>query len=138
MGSYVAKRIDDMEAIYHGSFRRAGAELGLESFGLQVFDLPAGYDGYPEHDHEQDGQEEVYVVLRGSGEFEVDGDRVPVDSEHLLRVPAGTKRKLIPGSEGIRVLALGACPGKLYERPESMRLGAPDPTAAAPEPTPAA
>jgi mannose-6-phosphate isomerase-like protein (cupin superfamily) len=131
MGSYAVKRIDEMEAIYHGSFRRAGAELGVESFGLQVFDLPAGAEHYPEHDHSQDGQEEVYVVLSGSGEFEIDGERVAVDPERIVRVSAGTKRKLLPGPQGIRVLALGGVPGKLYERAEPFRLGAPDPTAAA-------
>jgi mannose-6-phosphate isomerase-like protein (cupin superfamily) len=131
MGDYTAKRIDEMEAIFHGGFRRAGAELGVESFGLQVFDLPAGYENYPDHDHSHDGQEEVYVALRGSGEFEVEGERVPIDPERLVRIAAGTKRKLLPGPEGIRVLALGGVPGKLYERPEPFRLGAPDPTAAA-------
>jgi mannose-6-phosphate isomerase-like protein (cupin superfamily) len=131
MGSYTVKRIDEMEAIFHGSFRRAGAELGVESFGLQVFDMPPGAENYPEHDHTHDGQEEVYVVLRGSGEFEVDGERVPVDPERIVRIAAGTKRKLKPGPQGIRVLALGGIPGAVYERPEPFRLGAPDPTAAA-------
>jgi mannose-6-phosphate isomerase-like protein (cupin superfamily) len=131
MGSYTVKHLDDMEAIYGGAFRRAGAALGVESFGLQVFDMPPDFENYPEHDHEHDGQEEVYVVLRGSGEFEVDGERVPVDSERILRVSAGSKRKLLPGPEGIRVLALGGVPGKAYERPEVFALGAPDPSAAA-------
>lgn len=130
MGSYTVKRIDEMEAIYNGAFRRAGAELGVESFGLQVFDVPAGFDSYPEHDHSEDGQEEVYVVLSGSGEFEIDGERVPVDRDRIVRVAAGTKRRLLPGSEGMRVLALGGVPGKLYERPEPFKLGAADPTAA--------
>jgi mannose-6-phosphate isomerase-like protein (cupin superfamily) len=130
MGSYTVKRIEDMEAIFHGSFRRAGAELGVESFGLQVFDLPPDFENYPEHDHSADGQEEVYVVLRGSGEFEIDGERVSVDSERIVRVSAGAKRRLLPGPEGVRVLALGGMPGKLYERPEPFELGAADPTVA--------
>ena len=130
MGGYTVKRIDDMEGIYFGSFKRAGAELGIESFGMQVFDMPPGADQYPEHDHGEDGQEEVYVILRGSAEFEIEGERVPVDTERILRVPAGTKRKLMPGPEGIRVLALGGVPGALYERPEPFELGAPDPAAA--------
>src|SRR5437868_11341854 len=130
MGNYSCRRIEEMEGIYGGAFRRAGAELGIESFGLQIFDMPPNFEGYPEHDHSEDGQEEVYVVLRGSGEFLVDGERVPMDPERILRVPAGTKRKLVPGPEGIRVLALGAVPGALYERPEAFELGAPDPAAA--------
>jgi mannose-6-phosphate isomerase-like protein (cupin superfamily) len=130
MGSYTVKHLSDMEAIYGGAFRRAGASLGVESFGMQVFDMPPAFENYPEHDHAEDGQEEVYVILRGSGEFDIDGERVPLDPETILRIPAGTKRKLVPGPEGVRVLALGGVPGKLYERPEPFRLGAPDPTAA--------
>jgi mannose-6-phosphate isomerase-like protein (cupin superfamily) len=128
---YTVKRIDEMEAIYNGSFRRAGAELGVESFGLQVFDMPPNFDSYPEHDHSEDGQEEVYVVLSGGGEVEIDGERLAVDRERIVRVPAGTKRRLLPGPEGMRVLALGGVPGKLYERPDSFKLGAPDPVVAA-------
>jgi mannose-6-phosphate isomerase-like protein (cupin superfamily) len=128
---YTVKRIDDMEAIYNGSFKRAGAELGVESFGLQVFDMPPNFDSYPEHDHSADGQEEVYVVLSGGGEVEIDGERVAVDRERIVRIPAGTKRRLLPGPEGMRVLALGGVPGKLYERPDPFKLGAPDPAVAA-------
>ena len=130
MGDYTVKRLDEMEAIFGGSFRRAGATLGIESFGMQIFDMPAGADQYPEHDHSHDGQEEVYVVLRGSGEVELDGERLPVDTERIIRVGAGTKRKLWPGPDGMRVLALGGVPGKAYERPEPFKLGAADPTAA--------
>jgi quercetin dioxygenase-like cupin family protein len=128
---YTVKRIDDMEAIYNGSFKRAGAELGVESFGLQVFDMPPDFDSYPEHDHATDGQEEVYVVLSGSGEVEIDGERVAVDRERIVRVPSGTKRRLLPGPDGMRILALGGVPGQLYERPDTFKLGAPDPAAAA-------
>ena len=131
MDSYTVKSIDEMEAIAQGSFKRAGAELGVESFGLQVFDLPPGSEHYPEHDHAHDGQEEVYVILRGAGEFQIDGERVPVDPTRIVRIAASAKRKLLPGPEGVRVLALGAAPGKLYERPEPFKLGAPDPTLAA-------
>ena len=62
MADYAVKRIDDMDAIYGGAFKRARAELGIRSFGLQVLDLPPNADSYPEHDHAEDGQEEVYVV----------------------------------------------------------------------------
>ena len=132
MGDYTCKRINDMEAIYFGSFKRAGAELGIESFGLQIFDMPPGADQYPEHDHSADGQEEVYVILSGAADFDVEGERVHVDSDSVIRIPAGTKRKLFPGPEGVRVMALGGVPGKLYERPEPFKLGAPDPTAGDP------
>ena len=130
MADYTAKRIDDMEAVYLGAFKRARAELGVQSFGMQVMDLPPNLEQHPEHDHAESGQEEVFVVLRGGGEVEVDGERVPIDTETIVRVGPGARRKLWPGGEGMRVLALGGVPGKAYEAPEITELGVPDPMAA--------
>lgn len=124
------KRIDEMEAIYRGSFKRARAELGVESFGMQVIDLPPGFEGYPEHDHAEDGQEEVYTTLRGEGEIEIDGERFPLDPERLASVKPGTPRKLWPGPDGLRVLVVGGIPGGIYQPPEISKLGEPDPMAA--------
>jgi mannose-6-phosphate isomerase-like protein (cupin superfamily) len=127
MAGYAVKRIDDMEAVVAGSFKRARAELGVESFGFQVMDLPANLEIYPEHDHADDGQEEVYVALRGSGEVEIDGERHRIDPETMVMVGPGVKRKIWTGDEPMRVLAIGGIPGKPYEAPEVSRLGAPDP-----------
>jgi len=127
MADFTSRRIDEMEAVVFGSFKRARAELGVESFGMQVIDMPPNADQYPEHDHEADGQEEVFVALRGAGEIEVDGERHPLDPETMVRVGPGPKRKLWSGEDGLRVLALGACPGKAYQAPDVTKLGAPDP-----------
>ena len=84
--------------------------MGVTAFGMAVMDIPAGYGDYPEHDHSEDGQEEVYLALGGSGEIEIEGERHPLDQNTMVRVSAGTKRKIWPGDEGIRVLAIGADP----------------------------
>jgi hypothetical protein len=131
MGEYAVKKIDEMEAVYGGAFKRVRAELGVESFGAQIIDLPPDFEGYPEHDHAGDGQEEVFVALRGGGEIEIEGERFPLDGDHVARVASGIKRKVWPGSEGIRILVLGGIPGKVYEAPEISKLGEPDPMAAA-------
>jgi mannose-6-phosphate isomerase-like protein (cupin superfamily) len=120
-----------MEGIYGGGFKRARAELGISSFGMQVIDMPPNLTGYPEHDHAESGQEEVFVVLRGGGENEVDGERVAIDPETLVRVGPGARRKLLPGDQGMRVLAIGGVPGAVYEPPDVTKLGEPDPMAAA-------
>jgi mannose-6-phosphate isomerase-like protein (cupin superfamily) len=128
MAGYTVKKIDDMEAVFGGAFKRARAELGVESFGMQVMDLPPNItDQYPEHDHADDGQEEVYLALRGSGEIIVEGDRHRLDPDTMVRVGPGVKRTIQTGEEGMRLLALGGCAGKPYEAPEVSRLGAPDP-----------
>jgi len=129
MADYTVKRIDDMEAVYAGAFKRARAELGIESFGLQVIDMPPNADRHPEHDHGEDGQEEVYLALRGGGEIEIEGERHSLDSETMVRVGPGVSRKLWPGGEGLRVLIAGGCPGEPYEAPEVTQLGAPYPLA---------
>ena len=129
MSEYAVKKIDEMEAVYLGAFKRARAELGVESFGMSIIDLPADFENYPEHDHAGDGQEEVFIALRGSAEIEIDGERFPLDTDHVARVSAGTKRKVWPGSDGLRLLALGGIPGQAYEAPDNSKLGQPDPMA---------
>jgi mannose-6-phosphate isomerase-like protein (cupin superfamily) len=129
VAEYRVVKIDDMEAIAFGTFRRARAELGVTAFGLQILDLPPNLDAYPEHDHGEDGQEEVYFVLRGSGEVEIEGERIRLDPETAISIKAGTRRKLWPGPEGMRVIAIGGTPGAVYEGKASSELGAPDPYA---------
>jgi mannose-6-phosphate isomerase-like protein (cupin superfamily) len=130
MSGYAVKKIDEMEAIYGGAFKRARAELGVESFGMQIIDLPPNYENYPEHDHEQDGQEEVYVTLSGAGELDVAGERFPLDSDHVARIGPGVMRKVYPGAGGIRILVIGGKVGTSYDAPDITKLGEPDPMAA--------
>lgn len=130
MSNCTVKKIDEMESVFKGGMKRARAELGVESFGLQVIDLPPNFEDYPEHDHSHDGQEEVYVVMRGGGEIEIDGERFPLDGDNLVRVAAEAKRKVLPGPEGLRIAAIGGVPGQAYVAPDVTKLGEPDPMAA--------
>jgi mannose-6-phosphate isomerase-like protein (cupin superfamily) len=129
MADYTAKKIDDMEGIMQGGFKRARAELGVESFGMNVIDMPPGFENYPEHDHSEGGVEEVYIVLRGSAQMNVDGESIAMDPDTMVRVGAAARRKIVPGDKGVRLLALGGTPGAAYESPEITRLGSPDPYA---------
>ncbi|HSC20869.1 MAG TPA: hypothetical protein VLC07_03995 [Solirubrobacterales bacterium] len=45
----------------------------------------------------------------------------------MVRVASGTKRKVWPGADGIRMVIIGGIPGQLYEAPEISHLGVPDP-----------
>jgi mannose-6-phosphate isomerase-like protein (cupin superfamily) len=130
MSEYAVKKIDEMEAIYGGAFKRVRAELGVESFGMQIIDMPPNFENYPEHDHEQDGQEEVYLTLRGSGELDIAGERFPLDSDHVARIGPGVMRKVYPGANGIRVLVIGGKAGESYDAPDITKLGEADPMAA--------
>ena len=131
MAGYAVKNIDEMEAVFRGGFKRARAELGVESFGLQVLDFPPDNNRHPEHDHGEDGQEEVYIPMRGSGEIAIEGERFALEPGVMVRVGPGVKRQIVSGAEGMRLLALGGVPGKAYEPSELSRLGVPDPLAQA-------
>ena len=133
MANYVHAKIEDIDAIegfFEGiKFHRAAAGLGVSSFGISIIDLAPGADEYPEHDHsaegiggrmfakrpQQLGQEEVYAALRGSGTLEADGESYPLDSDHIARVGPDVKRKVVPGPDGLRLLAIGATPGEPYD-----------------------
>lgn len=121
MSDIKARTIDEIpyyqgpNAIPGIRFHMAARELGVTAWGMSVLEIEAGCTGYPEHDHERDGQEEVYVVLRGNGTLDSSGERIALTAGMLVRVGPSHQRKILPGPRGITVLAIGATPGKAYE-----------------------
>lgn len=129
MADVTHARIEELDAIQgflEGfTFRRAGVQLGVTPFGMSIIDMPPETSAYPEHDHSSEGpgnppahqlgQEEVYVALRGSADVEVDGHRYLVDAGHIIRVGPTARRKILPGPDGVRLLAIGGVPGKAYD-----------------------
>ncbi len=115
MTDYTAKQISEMEAGFGGGFVKARAELGVSAFGMQVIQMPPDYGEYPEHDHADSGQEEVFAVLSGSGWMDVEGERVELGPETLVRVGPGARRKVHAGPQGVRMLVVGGCPEKAYK-----------------------
>src|SRR3954471_17621646 len=107
MFAYTVKRIDEMRGTFQGAFKLARAELGVSAFGMQILDLPPNLqEGYPEHDHAGDGQEEIYVVLHGSGRMRVEGEEIDLTPEVIVRVAADVKRHITTGPDGARILCV--------------------------------
>jgi mannose-6-phosphate isomerase-like protein (cupin superfamily) len=124
---FTVMRLDEMEGAFGGSFKRARASLGVSAFGMQVHELPPNTgDAYPEHDHLYDGQEEVYLLLRGTADLHLPGRVVALDPETFVRVGPATRRRLRTGPDGARILVLGGVPGAAYEPAENSPLGGPD------------
>lgn len=121
MTDVTLKHIDDVAA-YDGehkipgiAFRSVRAELGVTAWGMNILDLEPGCEGHPVHDHQADGQEEVYIVLSGAAELLIDGKAWPLSTGSMVRVPPDKTRQLVTKERGARVLALGATPGKAFE-----------------------
>jgi quercetin dioxygenase-like cupin family protein len=112
--AYSIVHLDDIEpAGPGGAVRFVRRELGVEAFGINWFDLPPGAEGL-EHDEADSGQEEVNVVIRGSGVYRVDGKEIAVREGSFLRFDPDTTRCPVAGPDGMTLLAVGA-PRGAYE-----------------------
>jgi quercetin dioxygenase-like cupin family protein len=99
--------IDDMKAVGPGgAVRLVRRELGVEAFGINWFELPPGTVGH-EHTESESGQEEVSVVIRGSGHWRIDGAEVPVREGSFVRCDPEVTRCGAVGPEGMTYLAIG-------------------------------
>ena len=68
----------------------------------------------PEHE-EDEGNEELYVVLRGRARFEIDGDTVDAPEGTLVFVRPEGNRTAFAEEAGTTVLAIGSTVGQPYE-----------------------
>ena len=90
-------------------------ELGVEAFGINWFEIPPGMEGR-EHDETDSQQEEVNVIIRGSGIYRVEGEEIPVREGTFLRFDPGTTRMPVAGPEGMTMIAVGARRGSYEPR----------------------
>jgi uncharacterized cupin superfamily protein len=77
-------------------FRKVRSALGVTEFGVNAIVLPPGYTSR-RHYHER--QQELYLVLRGEIELELDGDKHTLGPGGLARVDPSTVRSLRNTSE---------------------------------------
>jgi mannose-6-phosphate isomerase-like protein (cupin superfamily) len=54
--------------------------------------------------------EEIYVILHGSGEMEVGGDRTHVDADDAILIPPGVWHQIRAGEDELRFLCCCAPP----------------------------
>ncbi len=93
----------DIEGVKERLSERGGYEIVHESDGLEigVYVLVA-----PEPDRQQPhADDEVYVVLEGSGTLDVAGEPVELREGHAVFVPAGTEHQF-SGYEHLTVLVI--------------------------------
>jgi uncharacterized cupin superfamily protein len=72
-------------------FRKIRSALGVTAFGVNAVVLPPSWVT-PRHRHER--QEELYLVLDGEIEFDLDGHRQTLGRGGLAKVDPGTMRSL--------------------------------------------
>jgi mannose-6-phosphate isomerase-like protein (cupin superfamily) len=90
----------DMEA------RFASKDLELEQSGVGYERLAPNFRVPFGHSHK--GQEELYVVISGSGRVKINDEIVDYEQWDAIRVPAGVMRCFEAGADGAEILAFGA------------------------------
>ena len=105
------KELEDIGAVFGGApgieFHAATKPLELEQGALSRQFVPAGVRFPFGHSHHT--QEEVYVVVRGSGRMKIDDEIVELREWDAVRVPPGVWRGFEAGpEEGLEILVFGA------------------------------
>ena len=114
--AYSIVHVEDIEpAGPGGAVRFVRRELGVEAFGINWFELPPNAEGR-EHDESGTGQEEVNIVVRGSGVYRIEGVDVPVRAGSILRFDPETTRVPVAGPEGMTMIGIGARRGSYEPR----------------------
>jgi mannose-6-phosphate isomerase-like protein (cupin superfamily) len=113
MSSYTKKNLREVEnqapnfgmpAELEARFARRA--LDGETLGLSLMTLAPNFRIPFGHKHE--GQEEVYVVVRGSARIKVEDDVVELGEWDAIRFPKNTMRDVEAGPDGVEYLAFGA------------------------------
>ncbi|WP_134669532.1 cupin domain-containing protein [Halorussus marinus] len=104
--SYTKVDSDAVEPIGDG-MRFLRDPLDCETVGVTLLEADPGWTG-KEHDHAEDGQEEVYVLVDGSATVTVDGEDVELSGGEALRVPAEASRQIHNGDTESTFVLVGA------------------------------
>ena len=112
MADYAKKNLREVEdaAVKHGFSetqiaRFAGGDLGCERIGLALEGVKPGRRQAFGHRHEED--EEVYVVIDGSGRMRLGEEVIDVGPLDAIRVAPGVWRSFEAGPDGLELLAFG-------------------------------
>lgn len=109
------KLAHDDECETTGNWRLVRRTLGVESFGVNVVDIPPG-EQIPEHDETTRDQEEVFYVLSGSPTLVIDGEDHPVRAGTYARLdPEHARTVRNDGARPARVLIISAPRSSGYE-----------------------
>ena len=106
----IKQDLEDIGSLFNGApdleFRAATKPLELRESALSYQRVPPGVRFPYGHSHET--QEEVYVVVRGSGRMKLDDEIVDVNEWDVVRVSPGTWRGYEAGPDGLEILVFGA------------------------------
>jgi mannose-6-phosphate isomerase-like protein (cupin superfamily) len=113
---YSKVNVHDLEpAGRGGAIRFVRRELDLLAFGINWFEISPNSEGH-QHNEQESGQEEVNLIVRGSGTYVIDSEEVPIREGDVFRFDPETTRGPKAGPEGLTMVAVGAPRGSYEPR----------------------
>jgi hypothetical protein len=113
---YSVVHVDEIEgAGPGGAVRFVRRELGVAAFGINWYEIPPNTEGH-EHNEQETGQEEVNVIIGGSGVYRVEGEEIPIRTGTFMRFDPETTRVPVAGPDGLTMIAVGAPRGSYEPR----------------------
>jgi len=94
---------DDVDPV-GGGLHFLRDSLDCSNLGVSVLDVEAGWSGKA-HDHADDGEEEVYVLVEGEATATVEGEAVSMSAGDALRVDPEATRRIDAETDSLFVVA---------------------------------
>jgi quercetin dioxygenase-like cupin family protein len=96
------------------TWRPVRRHFDVQAFGVNAYTAEEAGQRVVEEHREQDGHEELYVVISGRALFMLDGDEHEAPAGSLVHCPPGTLRGAVAAEPGTTVLGIGAKPGEVF------------------------
>jgi len=117
MSGFTIVHLSDFERPFP-KWALARRSLGLQSFGMNVVELPPG-EAIPEHDETETDQEEVFIILAGEATMVIDGQDHAAPAGTYCRLDPEPQRTVVNRSEAdVTVLIVSAPRTSGYKPPE--------------------
>ena len=97
------------------TWRPIRREFDIRAFGVNAYTAAESGQRVVEEHREENGAEELYVVVTGRATFKVDGEEHDAPPGTLVHCPPGTLREAFAAEPGTTVLGIGAKPGEVFQ-----------------------
>lgn len=109
--------VPPMKSSFQKGWKSVRWHLGIRSFGVNASTKNQGESLTPIHDELKSNQDELFVVLEGVAEFDLDGKKIKASAGTLISVKPEVKRGATALKDKTTVLIIGAPIGQIYSPP---------------------
>jgi tetratricopeptide (TPR) repeat protein len=97
------------------TWRPIRRHFDIRAFGVNAYTAEETGQRVVEEHREQEGHEELYIVVSGHATFTLEGEEHDAPAGTLVHCPPGTLRAAFAAEPGTTVVGIGAKPGEAYQ-----------------------